>query len=235
MKASLVLSMWLAFAANASGAVPATAEVFEPRSLPVTDVERIYFSGPGTLNIAQGGAPGLWITGSPSLRDAVVVEIYDDALFIEVPAQAADIVSIDVMLGSLREIVSDGAARVTGVGLHFDSLSLEATGASRFNLSGLQAHELVVTGTDGAAFTFSGSVDRQVLDLADHGLYQAGSLHSRSVEASVKGAGYILLAVDELLDVRLTGAASVRYVGSPFVSQTVSGPGSVAPVATRSI
>lgn len=116
MNAALVLSMWLALAADASGAVPATAEVFEPRSFPVTDVERIYFSGPGTLNIAQ-----------------------------------------------------------------------------------------------------------------------AGNLHSRSVEASVEGAGYILLAVDELLDVRLTGTASVRCVGSPFVSQTVSGPGSVAPVAARSI
>lgn len=222
----------LLLAGSADAAIPEQPEL---RSFPAGKVERIYYSGPGTLSITQGDAPRLLVSASASVLDDVVIEFLDDALFIEVPANAAGDVVIRATLGQLSEIVSDGANSVSGTGLLSDILSLEAKGAGRFNFSALQANELLVTGADGAAFTLSGSVNRQVLDLADHGLYQAGNLHSRSVEAKVVGAGYILLAVDELLDVRLAGAASVRYLGTPFVSQSVSGSGSVAPVAALSI
>ena len=69
-----------------------------------------------------------------------------------------------------------------------------------------------------------------MLDLADPGRYQARSLASESVEATIVGSGLILLQVDDLLDVHLAGNARLRYVGSPYVSQLVSGAGSVAPV-----
>ena len=185
--------------------------------------------------IKQAQTAGLEISAPDAILDQLVIETYGDALFIEVPEHLSGEVRVVVTTPSVREIVSSGGAAVVGSGLLSEELSLEARGTGSFNFSALQADELLVTGSDGAAFTLSGSVNRQVLDLADHDLYQAVSLHSQTVEATVVGSGYILVAVDELLDVRLAGAANVRYLGSPFVSKNVSGTGSIAPVTGNSI
>ena len=55
----------------------------------------------------------------------------------------------------------------------------------------------------------------------------AENLISKSVEASISGVANVSLSVVELLDVHVSGSARVRYVGSPYVSQKVSGSGSV--------
>lgn len=212
------------------------AQLEAPQPLITSEVERVYFSGGGTLRISQGQRAQVQIDAPESVLAGLVVEVFDGVLFIEAPPEAAGSnLTIEATLNNLTEIVSDGANRVIAEDLRVSDLSLEARGAGSFRLSALQADELLVTGTDGADFTLSGSVNRQVLDLADHGGYQAAKLFSHSVEATVVGAGFILLSVEDLLDVRLAGAANVRYLGSPYVSQFVSGPGSVEPVAEHSI
>ena len=111
---------------------------------------------------------------------------------------------------------------------------LEGHGKGRFQLYGLEADELIVSSFDQAEFLLSGRVDRQVLELDGTGYYRAPNLISHSVEAIVTGTGFILLAVDDLLAIDLDGAARVRYAGSPFVSQRVSGQGSVTQVREHS-
>ena len=199
-------------------------------------VRRIDHSGPGRLTIRQGRHAGVSITGDGPETAAVLVEVFDDVLYLEVPeGPSSPALEIVVTLPAVDEVISHGPSVVTVEALHADTLSLEALGAGSFQVRSLRAHELLVTGAPGAAFTLSGEVERQVLDLSNPGRYQARSLNSESVEATVVGGGLILLQVDDLLDVRLAGAARLRYVGSPFVSQMVSGAGSVAPVGEISI
>lgn len=200
------------------------------------NVRRIDYSGTGTLVIRQGETAEIVVPGGSALATAVVAEIYDDVLYLEGPdTQQPDELQILVTLPSVSEVVSHGPSIVKAEGLVARTLRLEALGAGSFRVLSLRAHELLVTGTRDAAFTLSGEVDRQVLDLADPGRYQARSLASESVEATIVGGGLILLQVDDLLDVRLAGTARLRYVGSPYVSQLVSGAGSVAPVGEISI
>jgi hypothetical protein len=206
------------------------AELLE--QLPDAGIERVYYSGPGTLTISQGDRAEVRVEASEAIRASVVIEVSDGALFIETPVDSvAGELHVKVILASVSEVVSDGNNVIKVENLTADRLSLEASGPGSVLITALQANELNVTGSRGAAFSLSGNVNRQVLDLADHGLYQARQLVSRSVEAKVVGGGAILLQVDDLLDVRVAGAANVRYAGSPFVSQRVSGPGSVKPVA----
>ena len=199
-------------------------------------VRRIDYSGPGRLTIRQGDQAGMVVLGDIPEAIDVLVEVFDDVLYLEVPALTNSTApEIVVTLPAVDEVISHGPSEVTVEALHADSLSLEALGAGSFQVQSLRAHELLVTGAPGAVFILSGQVERQVLDLSDPGHYQARSLNSESVEATVVGGGLILLQVDDLLDVRLAGAARLRYVGSPYVSQLVSGAGSVAPVGEISI
>ncbi len=203
--------------------------------MPIPEVQRVYYSGPGTLRLSQGERPGLVISGADGVLRTIVVEVAADALFIEAPAGASERLVVEVTLPTVSEVVSEGRNVVLADSLDVGDLSIEGKGAGSFRFTGLRAEELLVTGYDDAAFTISGSVERQVLDLQGDGRYQARNLRSQSVEATISGAGVILLAVEKLLDVNLAGAASVRYVGSPYVWRKVSGPGSVTPVAELSI
>lgn len=232
----LTLSLLLGISATSvSGGDSASKEQLSAQSLKqlsIADVDRVYYSGSGTLTISQGSQAEIQVDASEATRLLVLVEVYDGVLFIESPADTASgELQVNVTLPSVKEVVSDGDNVIIVADLTADRLSLEASGAGSIVITALQADELNVTGSNGAAFTLSGTVNRQVLDLVDPGLYQARQLVSHSVEAKVVGRGAILLQVDDLLDVRVAGAANVRYVGSPFVSQRVSGPGSVKPVA----
>jgi hypothetical protein len=237
------MSLMLLSAAFGLAAAPlafAGAQNGLSREYEVAAFDRVYFSGPGTLRLRQGHAPSLQAQATAEVLDLLVVETYDGALFIESPElNAAELnaesLIINLTLVELREVVSNGRGLIVGQSLKVANLSLEGNGAGRFHFSGLEAHELLVTGHDTTEFTVSGHVKRQVLNLEGDGDYRALNLASRSVEATVNGAGSVLLTVADLLDIRLAGAARVRYAGSPYVSQQVSGPGSIQRVEENSI
>ena len=238
MRAPVAMSLMLLSAAFGLAAAPlaiASAQNGLSREYEVAAFDRVYFSGPGTLRLRQGHAPSLQAQATAEVLDLLVVETYDGALFIESPELNAESLIINLTLVELREVVSNGRGLIVGQSLKVANLSLEGNGAGRFHFSGLEAHELLVTGHDTTEFTVSGHVKRQVLNLEGDGDYRALNLASRSVEATVNGAGFVLLTVADLLDIRLAGAARVRYAGSPFVSQQVSGPGSIQRVEENSI
>jgi len=120
-------------------AVTAVSEKPAARSFPVGAAERIYYSGAGTVHIRQGEARTLKISAASAILDEVVVENYDDVLFIEVPDTVEEAVAVVVTLPSVREIVTTGINSVVGSGLASKDLSLEAKGAGSFNFSALKA------------------------------------------------------------------------------------------------
>ena len=238
MMAPVGMSLMVLSAAFLTATAPlafASAQNGLSREYEVESFDRVYFSGPGTLRLRQGDAPSLQAQASAEVLDLLVVETYDGVLFIESPETNAESLIINLTLSELREVVSNGRSLIVGQSLKVANLSLEGNGAGRFDFSGLEADELLVTGHDSTDFTVSGHVKRQVLNLEGDGDYRAFDLSSRSVEATVNGAGYVLLTVADLLDIRLAGAARVRYAGSPFVSQQVSGSGSIQRVEEHSI
>ena len=76
-------------------------------------------------------------------------------------------------------------------------------------------------------FQVSGTAEHQFVELAGVGRYSAGELASQTSHVNVRGAGQVKLWVDELLDVKVLGAARVSYSGSPWVLQQISGSGAV--------
>ncbi|MDH3644415.1 MAG: DUF2807 domain-containing protein [Gammaproteobacteria bacterium] len=220
------------FLSLALGAPSALASPGYNRDYGVAPFERVYFSGTGTVNLIQGDSPAVNIEASQDVFDYLTVEAHDGALFIDTDGVAAEAagrkaLTINLTITNLRELVSIGSGVVRGSGLNVDDLTLEGDGAGFIDIANLRADELSVTALGATRFSLSGRVDRQVIDLRGSADYRAEALSSQSVEAQVSGAGNILLWVEEFLDVHVAGAARVRYSGSPYVSQRVSGPGSV--------
>ena len=225
-----------------------SSDIAETRSYPVSEFNRIYFSGPGTVhlsqtvpetkpqnvNLAPAGTATVRAQGSRDTLNQLIVEVSDGVLFIESFGYDSHDLIVHLAIHELRELVSEGGI-VVADSLKVDDLMLEGKGASSFRLQRLEADELQILGSGSTEFSLSGHVNRQVIVLAGSGDYRARDLLSRSVEASVFGTGSITLAVAEMLDVRVSGAARVSYVGSPYVSQEISGAGAVNQESQHSI
>ncbi|MCZ6642905.1 MAG: DUF2807 domain-containing protein [Gammaproteobacteria bacterium] len=220
--------------------VLASSGIAETRSYPVTDFNRIYFSGTGTVYISQGvqlsqdGATIVRAQGSRDTLNHLIVEVSDGVLFIESFGQESADLIVNLSIHELRELVSEGGV-VVAESLKVGDLMLEGKGASSFRLEQLEADELQILGSGSTEFSLSGQVNRQVIELAGSGDYRARDLLSQSVEANVFGTGSVTLAVAEMLDIRVLGAARVSYVGSPYVSQEISGAGAVKQESQHSI
>lgn len=224
-----------------------SSAVAETRSYPVPEFNRIYFSGPGTVHLSQTvpqtkaqnvhlaqGTATVRAQGSRDTLNQLIVEVSDGVLFIESFGYDSHDLIVHLSIRELRELVSEGGI-VVADSLKVDDLTLEGKGASSFRLQRLEADELQILGSGSTEFSLSGHVNRQVIVLAGSGDYRARDLLSQSVEASVFGTGSITLAVAEMLDVRVSGPARVSYVGSPYVSQEISGAGAVNQESQHSI
>jgi len=215
--------------------VMANSGLAEDRTYAVDDFDRIYFSGAGTVRVIQDGEPSVTAQGRKQTLDQLIIESSDGTLFIESRDRTSDDLVLNLSIRNLRELVSSGRSLVLADSLKVGNLALAGTGAGSFRVQDLEADELQVSGSGGAEFSFSGQVNRHVIDLEGSGDYRAENLISKSVEANISGVTNVSLSVVELLDIHVSGAAQVRYVGSPYVSQKVSGAGSVKQDPGRSI
>ena len=210
--------------------VSLTGWTTESRRFELDDFDRVYFSGIGTLRLIQGGKPAAVAAGDPLTLDQLVIDSSDGILYIDSEASniAADGLVIEITVSRLRELVSDGLGVISSTDLAVDKLVLEGRGAGKFTFANLRADELVVTGQGSTDFELSGEVQRQIVAIDGVGSYRASHLASRSSEVSVFGSGDILLWVEDLLDVKVAGAARVRYLGTPLVLQDILGLGTVS-------
>jgi len=208
-----VAGLMLLLVAGSSAALMAP----ESRRLPVGEFDRVYFSGAGSVQLTQGSAAALEVRGAPDLLDSLRVETRDGALYIESSGLAQALV-VELQVADLKEFVSEGDARIAGVGLR-----LEGNGAGSFHMERLEAQELEVQGRGATRFDLTGQVGRQVVNLSGTGAYRAGELISNRTAVTVAGASDVRLWADELLDVQVAGSAAIRYAGSPRVEQRISG------------
>lgn len=88
---------------------------------------------------------------------------------------------------------------------------------------------LAVTGL--ASYQVSGAAQDDLrIDITGIGNVSAFDLPVLDCEINISGEGDCQVNVSDRLDVEISGVGHVRYMGSPTVSQDVSGVGSVQPV-----
>jgi hypothetical protein len=134
---------------------------------------------------------------------------------------------ITVRYRNLASVSTEGAVKLTAAGMRSQERELNATGAGTLNLPDLQATRLSVAGSGAVKATLSGRVETQTIRLSGAADYRAPQLVSRSASVHVSGAGRVVVNAERTLDVSLSGASNVEYLGTPQLTQHVSGVGRV--------
>jgi hypothetical protein len=61
--------------------------------------------------------------------------------------------------------------------------------------------------------------------------YKGESFNTKDTSISISGSGKAVLAASDRLDVQVSGAGEVRYIGEPKVTKSIAGAGIVEPWA----
>jgi hypothetical protein len=200
------------------------------RRFDVGSFDAVQFSGVGELHVIQSDAESLNVTGTDEALAAISVEVDRGVLYIDVDpgTRLRTAPHFQLQVRALTDMCVSGGGRVRLDGLDGSELFVDAHGASELELTGLALEELNASSAGTGEFTVSGHVDRQVVKLAGASRYHAAELASNYSEVIVQGAGTALLAVAKVLDVVVSGAGSVEYIGTPRIYESVRGAGRVA-------
>ena len=198
------------------------------RTVKTDAFDKVYFSGAATINLAQGGETAVRLSGLERVLDDVEVEVVDGVLYVDVDDDVEmEDLTIDLTVVDLAEFVSSGHVKFVSDELRIDDLILEDRGTGDYRFVDLKADELSVDARGASRFELTGEVRRQVVDIAGASRFVGNELKSETTEVYLKGAASVDVWAEEVLDVRIAGAGRVRYTGSPYVRQRILGAGSV--------
>lgn len=109
-----------------------------------------------------------------------------------------------------------------------DIKSLEASGASRVNLSNLNNSELTLDTNGASRINISGETGNLIVDVSGASQIDAVDLSAVTANVDASGASHVKVNVANELVVDASGASRINYSGTPKVSKSTSGGSSVS-------
>ncbi|HEV3237385.1 MAG TPA: head GIN domain-containing protein [Gemmataceae bacterium] len=177
----------------------------------VAKFSSVSLSGVGKVIIKQTGKESLSVTAEDNLLPLLETTVVDGKLSLG-PKKGASInptkpIEFVVEVKDLQGLEISGAGEMEMKDLQTDRLKVDLSGVGQVNLSG--------------------KVDEFVLDMSGAGDFQGADLQTKTATIECSGAGRAVVNVSDILDVSVSGAGSVEYLGSPKVKKSISGVGSV--------
>jgi hypothetical protein len=176
-------------------------------SRPVSGFSAISASLAARVVFVQSGVESLSVTAEDNILPLVRTEVVAGRLVLDL-ASGSGIsttrgIVIEISGRTLSAIDADGAVRVELTGLQADAISLRVSGASQV--------------------TASGSARDVLLDLSGDVRCQLDGLSSRSAVVHASGTSYARLRVANSLAANVSGISVVEYYGDPVLIADVSG------------
>ena len=198
---------------------------------------RLVIEGFADVTLVQGATESITVEGARRQLRMMEVSVKDGTLRIashqmerwwqNMFTGGARAVRVTLNLRVLDAINAEGAVKIRSEQLKSDRLAVSASGATSVRIMNLEAKELTVDGSGAVKLELAGRAVAQTIEISGAGDYRAADLASDTAKVTVSGAGRVAVRVDRTLDLDLSGAATVEYVGDPKITRQVSGVGRV--------
>ena len=176
-------------------------------SRPVEGFDAVEVSAAAHLIVERTGVESLDVTAEGNLLPLVRSEVRNGRLILGLEPHVGVTGSQGVLFRlTVRELAE-----------------VEASGASRVEIRGVDAPELALRFSGASSVSARGHVERTRVDLVGASHCEAPELKSRVLRANVSGASYALVRASDTLAVNASGASVLEYLGDPHLEATVSG------------
>lgn len=201
--------------------------VKEKRTL--TTFNKIDISGGFEVFLNQGNNELLEIETDENLLELIETEVRKNTLYIssKKPIGKAEKLKLYITIVNLKDIDVSGAIELTNKGtFKGENLEIEVSGAADINLN-VDVNNLTMDMSGASETTLTGEADNFEIEISGAGELDAKKLKTNNSSIEISGAGSAIIFAKKTLDVSVSGAASVKYKGSPKVKKDISGAGSV--------
>lgn len=176
----------------------------------VSDYREIVLLNAGSITLKQTGKESLTLTTDDNLHEHLLTVVDDGRLTLKnakekVQLRPSKKIDYVIEVKDLNAITIDGSGSVAASEIECKSLKIGIAGSGSVSLSGTaNIVNLTVNG--------SGSV-------------QAADLEAKQASINIPGSASVVVNASESLNVKISGSASVKYVGEPKITKTIHGTG----------
>jgi hypothetical protein len=204
--------------------------VTDTRTVP--EFSAVDLRGLGQLTVTLGGQPGPTVEAEDNLLPQISSTVSGDTLILELKAgRPTQPIGYRVTARQITALSTSGAGDIDAPDLPGPRLRTNQSGAGNIRLDRLSVQALESSVAGAGSLAASGTATSLVLSLAGAGNVAARDLAVQDAELTMSGAGKAVVRVSETLQVRLTGAGSVEYLGNPRITQSITGGGTVRPLS----
>jgi len=171
----------------------------------LTSFDEVALFGPVNLRIAQGPAQEVFVTAEPELFEYLEHEVNNGRLEIGIKENIECYetefgIWINMTVPDLEAIFVVGASEIESSGdLDLDKLLLDVVGA--------------------ANVTLTGNAEEMVIDVNGQAFLTNFDLITDQTRIDINGMGTMEITCESILDIRVSGSATIRYKGNPAISQ----------------
>ena len=184
--------------------------IFKTESREVTTFSSISFKSVGKLKIQQTDKESLTIIAEDNILPTLESRISNQTLYISnanTSINPTEPIEFVVEVKSLE--------------------SLNAKGVGSIEIKDIQGKQLSVFLDGVGSIAIAGNVDVLDLELTGVGSFDGQALKTKQAQVRNKGVGSAVVNVSEYLDASVSGLGSIEYIGSPQVTESVKGMGTI--------
>ena len=184
--------------------------IFKTESREVTTFSSISFKSVGKLKIQQTDKESLTIIAEDNILPTLESRVSNQTLYISnanTSINPTEPIEFVVEVKSLE--------------------SLNAKGVGSIEIKDIQGKQLSVFLDGVGSIAIAGNVDVLDLELTGVGSFDGQALKTKQAQVRNKGVGSAVVNVSEYLDASVSGLGSIEYIGSPQVTESVKGMGTI--------
>jgi len=228
---TLLISLFVIVSCNVIGEIGSGNVIREERK--VSSFNGIEVSGAFDVVLIPGTTNSLTIEADDNLMKLIKTEVHGNILEIEnnKPISSSKSLKVFITFVELKSIEVSGAVNLKSqTKLTLPELTISGSGASDCKLD-MDVQKLNIDCSGGSKIKLSGSAKDVGVDVSGAVELFAYDFPAENYKLSISGAGKAEINVSKELNVDISGAATVRYKGTPAKNiQDISGAGSIKKV-----
>jgi hypothetical protein len=190
----------------------------------------VKISGSYDVTIISGDDYAIEITAESNLLPYIVTDLDGDKLKIRTRGihslHNSLPMHIYITTPHLEGVTLSGSGYVLTDHFSSNEFKLALSGSGQIETA-IDAHDLSANISGSGRITISGICTHSDLLISGSGKIESYGLEQNTCHATISGSGDLFVDVENLIDVKISGSGSLRYINTPEIRSSISGSGRI--------